>query len=117
MTPPFIRALVKDPHWLYAWWDLDIHASYGSSIVLRVHDVTDLIFDGSNSRSFIQIDTHGKRAGDWYIHVPLAARVYVIEGGLMSGDAFRPLCQSNAVPAPPDGPSSDTTQRWTTIHM
>ncbi|GAB4390207.1 MAG: hypothetical protein Kow0025_20630 [Thermodesulfovibrionales bacterium] len=82
-------------------------APRGSSVVVRVHDVTDVIFDGSNSHSSFDIGV-GSLSGNYYFRVGQTARNYLAEVGLREADgSFRPLVRSNAAFFDRDRPSGN----------
>lgn len=108
---PQVHVLAKDPHWMFSWWDLESQ----TPVLLRVHDVTDVIFDGTNSHFSFDIDVGASARGSWYIRVPHAGRVYLIEAGASDHGTFRPLARSNPAFFPSEGPSEDQTLRWTTL--
>ena len=121
MIGPFIYAIPKDPHWMFAWWNLEACFATPETgaplITLRVHDVTDILFDGTNSHFWFDKPVGGKARGDWYIDVPYAKRVYLIEAGVGNGGDFEPLCRSNAAFFPPDSPCSEIATHWTSIDV
>lgn len=106
--------LVKDPHWTFLWWELsearlqDVSERLGGPVIeaqfcLRIHDVTDIIFDGHNSHSSFDVEVVGA-TDHWYLHVPVAGRNYCAELGLKSGEQFVVAARSNTAWLPQDGP-------------
>ena len=72
-----ISLLVRDPYWVYTYWEIqnsvidglraDLKDRFNSAKkVLRVYDVTDIIFNGKNAHSFFDIELTGE-AANWYI--------------------------------------------------
>jgi glycosyltransferase involved in cell wall biosynthesis len=73
---------------------------------VRVHDVTDVIFDGSNSHGFFDLPV-GSLSGNYYFGVDHMARDYLAEAGLKAGGEFRPLARSGSVRFDRDRPSGN----------
>ena len=106
--------LVKDPHWTFVWWELSesmlqtVEGELGrkaseAQLCLRVHDVTDIIFDGHNSHSSFDVDVVGP-TDHWYLPIPAAGRNYCIELGFKCGERFVAAARSNTAWLPKDGP-------------
>jgi hypothetical protein len=99
--------MVRDPYWIHAYWEIaeDISDIVTTELgpqgwstsrrVLRVHDVTDIEFDGNNSHRCMDIDI-GDVATNWYINVDRPNRSYCAELGLMGPDG-RFVCLSRSV--------------------
>jgi hypothetical protein len=110
-----LRLLVKDPEWLFAYWDVDprsleslradlgARASALSQLTLRVFEDR----DGGASTFLLPQD-----ARTWYVQTRTAGRAYRAEVGVMlpSGE-FRPLARSNGVVTPRGERSSQTAKR------
>lgn len=73
---------------------------------VRVHDVTDVIFDGANSHGFFDLPV-GSLSGSYYFGVSHLARDYLAEAGLKAGGEFRPVARSGAVRFDRDRPSGN----------
>jgi hypothetical protein len=106
--------LVKDPHWTFLWWDRSASEAWVASrrsewnaheprLCLRIHDVTDILFDGQNSHSFFDVDVVGD-TDHWYLRVPVAGRNYCAELGYKVKDRFMMVARSNSISLPKDGP-------------
>ncbi|MEK6727481.1 MAG: DUF4912 domain-containing protein [Candidatus Omnitrophota bacterium] len=114
---------VRDPWWIYAYWEVK-----GSTMdrlrnelkddflkarrILRVYDVSSIIFDGSNAHRFfdIQIDRH---ATSWYIDTQGPGRSWCVDYGLKLSDGrFIVILRSNTVHTPLEGPSWITDEEW-----
>lgn len=119
--------LLKDTHWTFLWWTLSSETQtrlFTSSSIssraywLRIHDVTDIIFDGANSHYSFDVETF-ESSDHWYIHLPYAGRVYCAEAGYLS-DArqFIPGVRSNPLWMPCDKPfPGDSDPRWSRIEL
>ena len=110
-----VRLLVRDPDWIFAYWDVnpsalkDLARSLGerglalSRLTLRVHDPV------SGGSSDILLPPGARW---WYIRTDSARRSYRAELGvtLPSGE-FRRLAESNVVVTPRVGPSPQRARR------
>ncbi|MCX8048171.1 MAG: DUF4912 domain-containing protein [Methylohalobius sp.] len=68
-----------------------------ASLVVRVYDVSDILFDGTNAHSFFDIEV-GSRAGNYYFDLPQPSRNYLAELGLRSSSGcFVSLVRSSPV--------------------
>ena len=121
----YMRALPRDPEWLFAYWEISEatrndckakmgEAAYASSKkILRVLDVTDLAYDGSNAQSYTDIEIN-EFANNWYIRVPDSGKAYVIEYGFLTSDGrFHLAVRSNTVSIPRFGISPVKDGEWT----
>jgi hypothetical protein len=120
-----IVLMARDPYWCYAYWDisaklmLDRSDEAGKSgeyrLVLRVYDVTDIIFNGKNAHRFMDIEVTGD-ANNWYINVWEAGRTYVSELGFRTKDGkFIVIARSNSVGMPSDKVSDKTDEEWMVV--
>ena len=121
-----IVLLVRDPYWCYAYWDLseelinnkkrEIKPEWGKyDIILRVYDVTDIIFDGNNAHKFQDIKISWD-ANNWYINVWEAGRAYITDIGFKTEDGhFILLARSNVVNTPNDKVSNITDEEWMVV--
>lgn len=119
-----IVAMVRDPWWIYSYWEISSQRENevieairkrGSSpqkSVLRVYDITDIDFNGSNANSYFDIELSGL-ASNWYINVGKPNRSWVIEIGIIAqnGEFFR-LARSNYVRTPRFGMSEIMDEEW-----
>jgi len=70
--------------------------------VVRVYDVTDIIFDGTNAHSYIDIDVD-LQSGGHYFHPPMTGRDYVAEIGIINTEGrFLPILRSGVFFSPRD---------------
>ncbi len=114
---------VRDPRWLHAYWELrndtidGLKGRLGDEFhrarrILRVYDVTNIIFNGSNANSFFDIQC-GDFANSWYIDTNGPGRSWCVDLGLMLTDGrFITILRSNVVSTPLDGPSWVTDEEW-----
>ncbi len=119
-----IIAMVRDPWWLYAYWEIshqeenrviELIRKRGASpqkSVLRVYDITDINFNGSNAHSYFDIELKGL-ASNWYINVGKPNRAWVIEIGIIASNGeFYRLARSNYVKTPRFGMSEIMDEEW-----
>jgi len=114
---------VRDPWWIYTYWQIrnstwerlkfelgDVF--YKAKKVLRVYDVSHIIFNGTNAHRYfdIDIDIH---ATSWYIDTAGPDRSWCVDLGLRLPDGrFITIVRSNTVSTPLDGPSWITDEEW-----
>jgi len=121
-----IVLLARDPWWLHSFWEVsperlgEAAAHFGdrweqTRSVLRVYDVTDLDFDGSNAHSWFDLELSGN-ASNWYIHVGTPNRAWIVDIGRVSPDNdFFVLARSNVAATPRDGMSDVLDEEWMEI--
>ena len=77
----------------------------GVPIVVRIYDVTDIVFDGSNAHSFLDLDVSAL-TGNHYFKVGTPARNYLAEIGLRGRNgSFAAVARSNTIFFDRDVPS------------
>ena len=117
--------MVRDPYWLFAYWEFspelndDLIARLGedtvrdSRLVLRVYDITGTDADSPVGYHDIVV---APGARDWYINVTHVGSDYCVDVGLVLPDgSFVVIARSNRVSLPPIGPSKEVDERWVTI--
>ena len=114
---------VRDPRWLHTYWELRDQTIQGlksrlgddfyrARKVLRVYDVTNIIFGGSNANRFFDIQINDF-ANSWYVDTAGPGRSWCVDLGLMLADGrFITILRSNVVQTPLDGPSWVTDEEW-----
>ena len=115
---------VRDPWWIHAYWEITestwekLRREFpsvvqgASRIVLRVYDVSFIIFKGNNAHRFfdIQITPDAK---NWYIDTQGPGRSWCVDLGLLlEGGRFITIVRSNTVSTPLAGPSWITDEEW-----
>jgi hypothetical protein len=114
---------VRDSWWIHAYWEVRDDTLerlrrelkdefYRSRRILRVYDVSHIMFNGSNAhRSF---DIHiNDFASNWYIDTGGPGRSWCVDLGLLLGDGrFITIVRSNIVYTPLEGPSWITDEEW-----
>jgi hypothetical protein len=118
-----IVALVRDPYWIYAYWEISLQAiqqaksalsqKWGNArSILRVYDVTDIDFNGHNASHHFDIEIVGG-ANNWYINVGQPNRHYCIDIGLLTTEGqLYTLARSNIVATPRDSMSDIFDEEW-----
>jgi hypothetical protein len=108
--------MVRDPNWAFAYWEIaeqrraELESEPGLlQLVLRVHDVELVDFNGSNSNSYFDIPIQFSDSS-WYIYLPHPDCSYLFELGYLNRQGYRILARSNAIRTPrgsrsaPQGP-------------
>jgi hypothetical protein len=114
---------VRDPWWLHSYWEIASNTwnslkerlkdlFYSARRVLRVYDVSQIIFDGKNAHRFFDIEI-SQEANSWYIDTGGPGRSWCIDYGLkLTNGDFITILRSNTVTTPIDGPSWITDEEW-----
>ena len=118
-----IVLLVRDPWWLYSYWEVKA-ATYQklknelgplfdtAQQALRVYDVSFINFNGSNAHRYFDIAL-AHPASSWYIDTGSPGRSWCVDLGLKLSDGrFITIVRSNIVTTPLDGPSWVTDEEW-----
>ncbi len=118
-----IVLLVKDPWWLYAYWE--VHPSdarraksrltpeevIGLQSVLRVYDVTGGA-EPETAAHWMDVPLSGL-ATNWYLNTNAPDHAFVVEIGLLTrGGRFLAVARSNQVRAPRSSPSDVIDEEW-----
>lgn len=118
--------MVRDPECLFAYWeprkdvvDNILNAlgsmAHSAKMVLRVYDVTDVIFNGNNAHTYFDIEVTGG-ARSWYIHTGKPNRSFCVDIGFLTPNGtFRLIVRSNQVKTPPAGVSEVVDETWMSI--
>jgi len=121
-----IILMVKDPWWLFAYWEIQPateraarsqllpHEVAGLQSILRVYDVTGVEFPAQPATASFDIGLSGL-ATNWYIHANAPNRSFIVEIGFLANTGrFLPLARSNRVTTPRFGPSEIIDEAWMT---
>ena len=121
-----IIAMVRDPYWLHAYWELSrstlarAQAALGQDWhtarpVLRLMDVTSEDTTSASERHVRDIEIHGG-VNNWYIDVINPPRSYRIDiGYLARRGKFFVLARSNVVSTPKAGVSDVLDENWASV--
>lgn len=114
---------VRDPWWVHAYWEVrsetwealkgQFHDDfYRAKRVLRVYDVSHVIFNGANAHRFFDVNL-SEYANNWYIDTGGSGRSWCADFGLLLPDGrFITIIRSNTVYTPIEGPSWITDEEW-----
>lgn len=115
---------VRDPWWVHTYWDVaettrerlkqefPSIASGSFKKILRVYDISHIIFNGSNAHRYLDIEITPD-ANNWYIDTQGPGRSWCVDLGLLLNDGrFITIVRSNTVSTPLDGPSWITDEEW-----
>jgi hypothetical protein len=118
--------MVRDPLWLFTYWEIRKDVLKGvlntlgplahrSKAVIRLYDVTDIIFNGNNAHHRFDTDV-ALESKNWYLHVGLPDRVFCAEIGILTANGtFRILARSNTVRTPRTTVSDVIDEKWMSI--
>ncbi len=106
----------RDPHWLYAHWDLTDQQQYRYNalsadhhLIVRVHP------DNQSGQPMREIHLQPE-SRHWFIRVERAGTQYIAELGYYHRDRrWRSIASSGAAITPVDTVAEDRTVRWATI--
>lgn len=108
-----ITLLARDPHWLYAYWDLSAEKKnaffrdFGRELWEKSHPVLKVVNVSRNESIYIRINDF---SNNWYIHVPDSNCLYTAEIGRKVPDSFFiNLANSNYTVTPGDYISPNTS--------
>jgi len=108
--------LSVNPNLVYAYWDLSDETlsklSRQKELVLRLYDVTYVVFDGTNAHRIFEAGVHLSMTRNYYFHVPMANADHVAELGFKVEGNFVPVLRSNVAHTPSNTPSTSVRQRW-----
>ncbi|MFH1678466.1 MAG: DUF4912 domain-containing protein [Candidatus Omnitrophota bacterium] len=115
---------VRDPWWVHAYWEVTEftwerlkgefpEVSRGEfKRVLRVYDISHIIFTGDNAHRFSDIGI-SPEATNWYIDTNGPGRSWCVDLGIILKDGrFITIVRSNTISTPLDGPSRVTDEEW-----
>ena len=121
-----IVLMVKDPWWLFAYWEIQPGTERAASSqllprevaglasILRVYDVTGVDFPAQPACRSFDIGLSGL-ATNWYIQTNAPNRAFVVDIGLLAHTGrFLRLARSNQVTTPRFGPSEVIDEAWRT---
>lgn len=119
-----IVAMVKDPWWIFAYWEIQAgteraarsqllpHEVAGLQSILRVYDVTGIDYPAQPAHASFDIGLSGL-ATNWHLHTATPGRSFIVELGLLTAQGrFLLLARSNRVTTPRFGPSDVIDEAW-----
>ncbi|WP_134700290.1 DUF4912 domain-containing protein [Ammoniphilus sp. YIM 78166] len=104
--------MVQGPTVLFAYWEITwpvmnmlsdyLNLPYEHiDHAIRLYDVTDLWFNGSNAHTCQEI-TIDSATDNWFFHELQPGRTYIAERGIRHGQHYLPLVQSKPKATPPN---------------
>jgi hypothetical protein len=111
--------LVRDPWWAYAWWEVT-PATFARArseapdgkFVLRLYNITQVVWDGTNHHSSFDIDVQDS-AGNWFLDLAKPGDSFCAELGLLDrAGRFVAMVRSNAITLPSDRVSRIIDEEW-----
>ncbi len=113
-----IALLVRDPAWAFTYWEItedlknELVADRGfEGILLRIHDVKLVDYDGDNSNYSIDIPVL-LTDNSWYINIPNPDSAYVIELLCSLNGTRKVIAKSNTAHVPREGFSDKRDDEW-----
>ncbi|MGM0472423.1 MAG: DUF4912 domain-containing protein [Bacillota bacterium] len=107
-----ITALVRDPYWIYLYWEINSLFEINGQPSLQILDITNQRYpDQEPNHSFtVEIDLE---AENWYLKLPAAKRRYTVELGINNQyGEFNLLARSNYFTSPRANPSDKYDLEW-----
>ena len=106
-------AMPIDPMRFYMYWDFAEETLYDvrswlaeeTPFILRVHDVTGLVFDGKNAHNSWEVPCH-PLVREWYLDTPVSGRNILVEMGVLLAEGFHSILRSNTIYIPAESVSS-----------
>jgi hypothetical protein len=120
--------LPRDPIWIYVYWEIskskkdELFANFGdnfnpSNVVLRIYDITDINFSGSNANRYFDVSVN-ENALSWYVNVGEFNRSWCVDVGYALKDGtFVAAARSNSVFMPRHGVSNVTDEQWALLQL
>ena len=104
----------RDPHWLYAHWDLTPAQQQHYNALSADHHLVVRVFSGApGTKREIHLQPESRH---WFIHTDRADTRYVAElGYYRPGSRWKTIATSTPAVTPPDSVSDDQTVRFATI--
>lgn len=116
-----IVALIRDPEWVFLYWDISEKTrneynipknKHHKTMAVRIYDVTGINFDGKNAISWYDIRVNDYSIS-WYLRLPEPGRSYIIDLGVYSNEGiFQTIARSNSITMPPADISPHTDEEW-----
>lgn len=105
---PCLTLMVKDPHSLFAYWELkpgESFPSYGGPLWLSVYEID----EAQDHERSLAARHPVPPIGRYHLQVPHGGRSYVAQ---LENDVGQALLQSNVVSTPPGKPSDEAGAFW-----
>jgi hypothetical protein len=111
-----ILLTARDPHWLYAHWDLSADQQRRYNAFSRDgHLVVRVYLEAARGKPAVEVHVHPE-SRHWFVRVEQANTRYLAELGYYSAaDKWKVVSTSAATLTPPDAVSADTSAEFGTI--
>jgi hypothetical protein len=119
-----ITVLAVDPYWMFVYWEVTDGAldqarrragAAAGDCVLRVHDTTHRLFDGTNAHWHTDVPVY-RPANSHYVAIARPGSTFHVDIGVVGpGGAFATIARSGAVEMPRDSVSLDARVEWMTV--
>lgn len=110
----YITLLVRDPHWLYVYWDISedkkkmFLSEFGSELIDKSVPVLKVTNISKNESFYVRINNF---SNNWYVNVDDPNCIYVVEIGLrIAENFFISMLDSNSIITPGETVSSETNR-------
>jgi len=106
-----------NPYWVYVMWDLSewtarsISDHSSKKLLVRVSDITNIIYDGMNAHRFKEASVSAD-AGNWYFQVDFPDADYIAEIGYYIGGNFNSVLKSRIARTPRNSPKFSDYEIW-----
>jgi len=124
-----IVILPRDPLWFYAYWEVaaDTYSKLKEKLkeekfnssrwAIRVYDVTNVKFNGSNANRHFDIII-GLGVDNWYVNTGEVNRSWCVDLGLITPEGeFIVVARSNILAMPRQGVSPITDEQWAMLQQ
>ena len=105
--------MVRDPHWAFAYWDIDSKTyeklpdkEESHQLILRVYETESIRTPSPGKPPFFDIPIQLVDSS-WYIYLPNQDCSYSLELGIVSDERYSCLARSNPIRTPREGVAED----------
>jgi len=118
-----IVLLPRDSYWLFTYWEVSLPRIeeakrelggefYSGRTILRVYEVTNIIFNGNNAHSYFDL-VRENLGISYYFKVPAPEKTWVVDIGIITASGkFLTLARSNDMATPADSVSNFNLEEW-----
>lgn len=119
-----IVLLVRDPEWVYAYWEVNDstrqelripRSGHNRRMVVRLYKITGRNWPEEAAHYFFDVEV-SPYAQNWYIKLPETAQQWCAELGMFNEEGeYLPIVRSNVIATPRDTVSPETDADWMTV--
>ncbi|MBL8842720.1 MAG: DUF4912 domain-containing protein [Planctomycetes bacterium] len=119
-----VTAMAVDPERLFLYWEVTDEAIAAArarlagepgTLVLRIHDITGLLFDGTNAHHSFDLAV-GRADRQWFQHIGRPTSQVIVELGLAGHEGrFAAIARSHRVEFPRRDPAPPGPLEWLTV--